>query len=272
MEKGSYYSAAMRCIVLASGSSGNCLYLEGSSGALIIDAGLSRKEILTRLKDAGGDPGLVSAILVTHEHTDHLKGVDTLARSLDVPVCATEGTLTEFLVRRKTAKSPVKTITCGYHDIFRIGDFEIEPFETSHDAREPCGFCVTDHDLSIGVCTDTGVITAPVMDVLNRCDGVILESNHCPSMLQNGPYPEMLKRRIRSKRGHLSNNACAACIKELSSGVGKIMLAHLSETNNTPDRALASAREGAGLFIDHVEITVATNPGCAHPWPKRITL
>jgi phosphoribosyl 1,2-cyclic phosphodiesterase len=262
----------MRCIVLPSGSSGNSIYIEGSSGALLVDAGLSRKEILARLNDAGGNPDLISAILVTHEHTDHLKGVDTLARHLDVPVCATEGTLTEFLERRKTAKSPVRTQACEYHDRFRIGDFSIEAFETSHDAREPCGFSITDHDLSIGICTDTGVITAPVMDVLNRCDGVILESNHCPAMLQSGPYPEMLKRRIRSRRGHLSNNACAACIKELSSGVGKIMLAHLSETNNTPERALASAREGAGLFIDHVEITVATNPGATHPWPKKMSL
>ncbi len=106
-------------------------------------------------------------------------------------------------------------------------------------------------------CTDTGFLTAPLVRELSRCDGILLESNHCPEMLATGPYPESLKRRIRSRRGHLSNTAAASCLREIGGHIGGVILAHLSEVNNTPEKALASAREGLGFYIGDVEVSVA---------------
>ena len=143
----------------------------------------------------------------------------------------------------------------------RIGDLVIEPFATSHDAKEPCGFIIREGDLRFGYCTDTGVITPHIHDLLRNCDGIVLESNHCPDMLKNGPYPESLKRRIRSKKGHLSNPDAAACLRDFGRDVPLVILAHLSETNNTAEKAMGTAREGLGLFYDVERVTVATQCG-----------
>jgi len=256
----------MRCTILASGSKGNCTVVEGKTGTILIDAGLSAKECLLRMERAGIEPGRIDALLVTHEHGDHTRGIDVLARKLAVPVHATEGTLADFLHHRRTSAKPLLHHTCRDRELFRVGDFCIEPFATSHDAAEPCGFIIRDGDIRFGYCTDTGIITPHVHSLLRQCDGIVLESNHCPEMLQNGPYPESLKRRIRSKRGHLSNPAAAACLRDFGKDVPRVILAHLSEMNNTPDKAMGSAREGLGLFFETERVTVATQcgtqPGC----------
>jgi phosphoribosyl 1,2-cyclic phosphodiesterase len=262
----------MRCIALASGSKGNCMYIEGGSSALLIDAGLSRKEFLRRLKEAGGQEDLICAVLVTHEHTDHISGVDAVARYLSVPVYATGGTLCEFLERRRSTRSPVRAERLCYDEPCRIGDFTVEAFETSHDAREPAGFIVREHDITIGCCTDTGIINEKMRETLKGCDGLVLESNHCPDMLKTGPYPEMLKRRIRSRRGHLSNHDTSGFLREVCSDVHEVMLAHLSEVNNTPEKAMNSALEGVGIYLDSINITVAQNPGPTNGWPRQIRI
>ena len=262
----------MRCIALASGSKGNCLYIEGSSSSLLIDAGLSRREILSRLHSVGGSTEHLSAILVTHEHIDHIASVEALARHLSIPVYATGGTLLDLLDSRPVRRNPIRAVRVDYGERFTIGDFSVEAFEVSHDAREPCGFLVTEGDLTVGCCTDTGMVNDHMMDCFCRCDTLVLESNHCPEMLKNGPYPEVLKRRIRSRRGHLSNPDAARCVNELCTRVHMIMLAHLSEMNNTPEKALSTARQGAGLFSTDIEITVATNPGTGQGWPHGIRL
>jgi len=262
----------MRCTILASGSKGNCVYLEGKSGALLIDAGLSAKETLLRMNGASLDPGLVGAVLVTHEHADHVKGLDVLARRLDVPVYATEGTLRDFLSWRRTSDKPIDTHVCRYHERFRIGDFSIEPFETSHDANQPCGYIIREDDLTFGYCTDTGIITPRMLDLMKHCDALVLESNHCPDMLQNGPYPEYLKRRIRSKHGHLSNPAAARCLQALGKDAPQVILAHLSEMNNTPARAMSGAREGLGLFFEEKTVMIATQCGTSCTCPQCIRL
>ncbi len=258
----------MRCTTLASGSKGNCFFIEGESGALLVDAGLSAKEILVRISAAGLDAGRIDAVLVTHEHGDHLRGVDVLIRKLDIPVYATEGTLHDFLHNRRTSDKPVDCRVCRYDDMFAIGDFSIEPFATSHDAAEPCGFVIRENGLQVGYCTDTGILTPSMLERLRRCDGIVLESNHCPDMLANGPYPESLKRRIRSKRGHLSNPAAAAGLQALGKDLPQVILAHLSETNNTPDRVTASAREGLGLFYDEINVIVASQCGTTGACPQ----
>jgi phosphoribosyl 1,2-cyclic phosphodiesterase len=253
----------MELTVLASGSKGNCTYLRGEQGALLIDAGLSARETLRRLGAAGGDASLVEAILVTHEHIDHIRGVDVLARRLGVPVYATGGTL-EAYSRKCGTSAEVRVCRCG--EQFVVGDFSIEPFATSHDAREPCGFSVADGDLRVGCCTDTGTVTTTIFDRLASCDAVLLESNHCPDMLENGPYPAYLKSRIRSKRGHLSNPDAARCLQRLADHIHMAMLAHVSEINNTPEKVLLSALEGLGFYSDQVGVTVAPqDPGAVHP-------
>lgn len=257
----------MRCTVLASGSKGNCAIIEGSSATLLIDAGLSAKELFRRMTVAGLDPGAITAILVTHEHGDHVRGLDVTARKLDVPVYASEGTLRDFLGYRKLSKKPIIHHTCRYHERFTIGDISVEPFATSHDAAEPCGFIMSEGDCRIGYCTDTGIMTPAMLSLLRPCDGIVLESNHCPEMLANGPYPESLKRRIRSKHGHLSNQAATECLHGFGRDVPRVILAHLSEVNNTPDKARGTARDGLGLFFEEERVVVATQDGSnpAHP-------
>lgn len=254
----------MQLTVLASGSKGNCTYLRGEQGALLVDAGLSAREILRRLEAAGGDPTLIEAILVTHEHIDHIRGVDVLARRLGVPVYATGGTLEAFTAKCSGRSAEVRRCRSG--ETFSVGDFSVEPFAASHDAREPCGFCVAEGDLRIGCCTDTGTVTTSMFDWLASCDAVLLESNHCPDMLENGPYPAYLKSRIRSKRGHLSNPDAARCLQRLADRIHMAMLAHVSEINNTPEKVLLSALEGLGLYSDQIGVAVAPqDPGAVHP-------
>jgi len=262
----------MRCTVLASGSKGNCAIIEGSSATLLIDAGLSAKELFRRMTEAGLDPAAISAILVTHEHGDHVRGLDVTARKLDVPVHATEGTLHDFLEYRKLSKKPLVHHTCRYHERFTVGDISIEPFATSHDAAEPCGFIVSEGDCRIGYCTDTGIVTPAMLSLLRPCDGIVLESNHCPEMLANGPYPESLKRRIRSKHGHLSNQAAAECLQGFGKDVPHVILAHLSEINNTPEKARGTARDGLGLFFMEEHVVVATQCGSCSASPQEIRL
>ncbi|NYT08090.1 MAG: MBL fold metallo-hydrolase, partial [Methanomicrobiales archaeon] len=260
------------CSALASGSSGNCLYIESGDEALLVDAGLSKREILARLRDAGGAEEKIQAILVTHEHIDHTRGAYALARHLKVPVYATGGTLHEIIRCRGSGTIAIELVRCRWEEPQEIGNFSVVAFPVSHDAREPCGFRISENGTVLGCCTDTGVITAEMEERLSCCDGLVLESNHCPEMLRTGPYPEVLKRRIRSRRGHLSNPDAAAFIRSRCTDIGRIMLAHLSEVNNTPEKALATARESTGLFAGDVEITIASNPGPDPGWPRRIRL
>ncbi len=182
------------------------------------------------------------------------------------------GTLNEFLNHRRTSNKSIQVHTCRYDVSFNAGGFSILPFATSHDAAEPCGFIIRENGHKIGYCTDTGIVTTHMLELLRRCDGVVLESNHCPEMLATGPYPESLKRRIRSSRGHLSNNATATVLRNWGKDVSQIILSHLSEINNTPERARVSAREGIGLFCDEKKLIVATQGGSSKMIPQEIQL
>jgi len=262
----------MRCTILASGSKGNSVFLEGDNGAILIDAGLSAKEAFQRAADANCDVTKIGAILVTHEHGDHIRGLDVIARKLSVPVYATEGTLRDFLNHRRTSNKPLDSRVVRYRERFSVADFEIEPFAISHDAAEPCGFSIKERDISFCYCTDTGIVTQEMHERFRYCDGMVLESNHCPDMLENGPYPEYLKRRIRSTKGHLSNPAAASCLQSLGKDIPQVILAHLSETNNTPERAMGSARDGLGLFFDESVVVVATQRGSCRDCPQSMSL
>ncbi len=245
----------MEITVLASGSKGNCTFVMGEDGALLIDCGLSAREALSRLRNGGCREDTIRGILVTHEHVDHIRGVQALAWKLKVPVYGTGGTLLD-LASAETGRQPMRLMRIAPGSVAAVDGFAIEAFATSHDAREPCGFTVRNGDLRFTCCTDTGLISDPVFGRLRASDAILLEFNHCPEMLRTGPYPEVLKRRIRSRHGHLSNVSAAACLRALGCDVGTVILGHLSEINNTPEKALASAKEGLGLYCGGVRVVV----------------
>ncbi len=236
----------MRFTILASGSKANCIYVRGENDALVLDAGLTLREALRRLTLAGGDTSTLRAILLTHEHADHIRGSGPLSRKCGIPIFGTPGTLEWFLQGRCASGVP-DIRGCHIGERYTVGDFIIQPFATSHDAREPCGYRISEGGATLCYCTDTGRISPTIMDAIRGSDALVLESNHCPHMLRTGPYPEMLKRRIRSSRGHLSNQDARECIRAVGGDMQAIVLAHLSEVNNTEEKALNSALEGLGL-------------------------
>jgi phosphoribosyl 1,2-cyclic phosphodiesterase len=255
----------MRVTALSSGSKGNAVLVEGRDGALLVDAGLSARDLLARIVLAGADPAAIEAVLVTHEHADHVRGLDAFAKRLDLTVYGTPGTIAEFLLRRKCTKQAIATRTVRAFEPFEIGGFAVTPLPLSHDAREPCGYTIAADGARLGYCTDTGVVPDAVRDRLASCDALVLEANHCPRMLDEGPYPAMLKRRIRSRRGHLSNEQTAELLRSFSGDLAAVMLAHLSETNNTPERARLAAESAFGLFSSDVRLSVALQQTVSGP-------
>lgn len=254
----------MKISVLASGSKGNVTYIEGSSGALIIDAGRSAREILGtknkqgRLQEAGGNRDLIEGILITHEHVDHVRGLGPLGNALKVPVYGTSGTLDTTLRMIQSKRNfPHQSVHSG--DTFRTGSFEVTPFSISHDATDPCGFLVKENGVCLCYCTDTGVVTSGMLEMIKKSDGIVLESNHCPHMLETGPYPVFLKRRIASSHGHLSNEDAGKVLAEISQSIHCAILAHLSEENNEPGLAIRKAHESLGLTADDVDLFAASS-------------
>jgi phosphoribosyl 1,2-cyclic phosphodiesterase len=221
--------------VLASGSRGNAVYVSDGQTAILIDAGLSGIEIERRLGSRGLAPDRLHAIIVSHEHADHINGVGVLSRRYRLPV----------YLNRKTAGAAkrigrlhcVDTFDCG--TAFHIDNLHIHPFSLSHDAEDPAGFTVQTNGIKIGLATDLGVVTAMVTEHLKGCRALILEANHDTRMLIDGPYPWPLKQRIQSRLGHLSNTDSRQLLCEVAhADLEHVILAHLSETNNSPDTAL----------------------------------
>ena len=222
--------------VLGSGSRGNATYIESDNEALLIDAGFSGVEMERRLADIDASPEKIAAILVTHEHHDHLKGVGILARKYGLTVIANGPTLRAG--EKKLGKIPnCHGFTTG--ESFNFAGFSIHPFSVSHDSADPVGFVISREDCSLGYCTDTGMVSRLIHHRLSACHGLIIEANHDPEMLMNGPYPLHLQQRVRSRSGHLANEEAARFIGTLvHDGLQHVVLAHLSETNNDPSLAL----------------------------------
>jgi phosphoribosyl 1,2-cyclic phosphodiesterase len=229
----------MRLCLLASGSKGNCLYIETDSCRLLIDAGLSGREAIARLSSIGVDADTLDGILITHEHSDHIRGVGALARRLKIPVLV--GSRTHEAARHVFGKIDLVEFEPG--SSFTFKGLNIDPFPVTHDASDPVGFRIEGGEGTIGFATDLGIATRLTQEKLKGCRALVLEFNHDEQMLQDGPYPWHLKQRIRSRHGHLSNTEGASLLEELlHPGLEGVFLSHLSEVNNDPALAMAAAR------------------------------
>lgn len=251
----------MHVVSLASGSSGNCTLIVSEQARLLIDAGISKRQILQRLQKILGLLPHIDAILVTHEHSDHIMGLGRAARALTCPIYASEGTA-PFVEPFLTGGE--KLFSFKPEKSFQIRDLSIEPFRIPHDAADPCGFLIEEDSLFAGintriaVATDLGTVTDEIREKLLRCDLVMLEANHDIEMLLNGWYPQDLKRRILSAVGHLSNDAAGQTLHYLSrkGRLRTAVLMHLSKNNNRPRLALQTVQE----HLTGTEVTVAVAP------------
>ena len=222
----------MRFCVLGSGSKGNCTFIESGDTRVLIDAGFSGIEIERRLTAIGVEIASLSAILVSHEHTDHIRGVAVLSRKYRLPVFANAKT---FRAADKSLSKLYASREFATGELFAFQDLHIHPFFISHDAADPVGFIVNDGKSSVGYCTDTGMVSRLMRHLLGNCHGLVLECNHDPKMLSTGPYPPALQQRVRSKTGHLANNDAAIFLTEIiHEGLEHVVLSHISETNNCP--------------------------------------
>ena len=245
-----------RLVVLGSGSGGNVLVLENGSHRLMVDAGLSCREIEKRLAKVGIDGEGFDGLVLTHEHSDHTRGVKRFSRRHNVPVYATAGTLEGMGLQENGIE--VHILASGRPA--EIGGFLLEPFAIPHDAREPIGMVVQDSTgLRMGLVADLGARSQLAWGRLTDLDALILESNHDLDMLRSGPYPWPLKQRVASRHGHLSNREAAEGIPELdSSSLQWVVLYHLSRTNNLPALAMDSVGEALNREGSPAEICVAS--------------
>lgn len=229
----------MRFTSLGSGSEGNALLVEcgaaGNAVRLLIDCGFGVRELQRRLDRIGLAPAEIDALLVTHEHSDHIGGVDRVARAFGLPVYLTAGTARAGL---KSIPVGAATVFIDAHGEFEVGGVRIEPVAVPHDAREPVQFVIDDGHSRLGVLTDLGHATPHVVRAMSRLDAIVLECNHDPAMLEASDYPLRLKKRIAGAYGHLANRAAADLLASIDhSRLRTVVAAHLSRSNNRPDLA-----------------------------------
>jgi len=246
----------VRIASLGSGSSGNATLIEAAGTRILVDCGFGPRVTERRLRALGAEPETLAAIVVTHEHIDHLRGVERLAARYRLPVRATHGTL-RALDRPVPAAEPFDA-----HAPFRIADLTLEPFPVVHDAAEPCQLVVGDGRHRFGLLTDTGVFTPHIVEMLARCDGLLLECNHDTGMLRDGPYPRWLQARIASRFGHLDNGQAAALLGALDTArLQWVMAGHISEKNNEPDAVRTALAEVLGPDGPPVDVLAASGDG-----------
>ncbi len=230
-----------RICPLFSGSTGNSTYIGTENGGILIDVGASFKGICNALERAGGNYSEIKAVAVTHEHTDHIKGLKTFLNKTKALLVASKGTL-QVLDNADLIPKGASVLEIGDKPL-DIAGISIKRFATSHDCADSSGYTlVLPDNKKISVCTDLGVVTDEVRNSLSGSDVMLIESNHDIEMLKKGPYPPLLKVRIMSENGHISNNACAIELKEFfKKGTARFILGHLSRNNNTPVLARAAA-------------------------------
>ncbi len=233
----------VRFVPLFSGSSGNATYISCGDTRILVDAGVSGARVKAELAKAGADAGALTGILITHDHADHIAGAGVLSRKFDLPIFATEGTwrVMEQKIGAVALKN-VRIIEPGQD--FYLGEANVLPFPIPHDAAQPVGFSIGMGGARLAIATDMGYMTKNVFSAIAGADMVLLESNYDEDMLKAGPYPYDLKKRILSRRGHLSNDdAAQTCVKLVESGVKHVVLGHLSKDNNFPELAYETSAQ-----------------------------
>lgn len=259
MEQHSYFS-------IASGSSGNCsLYMVGNTH-ILIDLGVSVRRLTAALRRVGLTIDMLDAVLLTHEHVDHIKGLATFSKRYDVPIYATKGTAQALIARNPAVGRLLHPYWGG--ETFTVGTVDVESFLTPHDAAESTGYLLHTEDYCFGFATDLGFVPGMIQKKLLGCNAVVLESNHDLNMLHTGPYPWPLKQRVSGSHGHLSNTDCACLAAELAqNGTEQIILAHLSEQNNTPEIALRETNAMLHAVGAECAVYVAPKDEMEHPIP-----
>lgn len=240
----------MTITTLASGSSGNCILVSHGGTHLLVDAGISCRRIKTALSQMGLSPDGLTAVLITHEHSDHISGLATLFKQYHLPVFCTPGTGRQLAYRIAFIEEVLHTVSPG--ESFPLGDLSVTAFATLHDAAESVGYTFTDGRRKAAIVTDLGMVTSVVEQAVQGADLLVAEANHDPDLLMEGPYPYHLKQRILGQHGHLSNSQCAALISRC--GAKTVVLAHLSAENNSPALALDTVRACVG---EEVRVEVA---------------
>jgi len=246
--------------LLASGSSGNTTLVSDGNVHILVDVGLSGRETAKRLREHGLEPDQISAIVVSHEHGDHCRGVGPFAKSLDIPVFMTDGAFGNSGINLDSKKH--RRIASG--ECFDVYGISFTCFSVPHDSVDPLGFVIEKDGIKIGIVLDLGYLSNLVLERLKGCDGIVMESNHDVQMLKVGPYPWALKQRVMSRRGHLSNEAVAQYLaNDFDGKAANVILAHLSKNNNLPELALLSAqralegRAGAPARQTKLELALA---------------
>jgi phosphoribosyl 1,2-cyclic phosphodiesterase len=247
----------VRFATLGSGSRGNAVLVEGGGNRVLIDCGFAAREAERRLKRLGADASDLDAILVTHEHGDHVRGVAALARRHRIPVWSTPGTW-----RRVKGQAPEGLrLFSGHGAGFGVGDLRVEPFPVPHDAREPCQFVLESEGRRLGLLTDTGTVTRHIRDLLRDCDAMMLECNHDTAMLRTGPYPPALRERVGGAFGHLSNDQAAELIDALPHrNLSSLLVAHVSEKNNRPELARSALLEVDADLASRIQLACQDRP------------
>lgn len=253
----------MKICSISSGSSGNCIYVGSDDTHILIDVGLSKKRIEEGLRSIGVEPHLIQGIFITHEHSDHIKGLGVMSRKYRVPIYATKDTIHVMKKIKSLGKIEQELFKAiAPNEDLQLGDLTIHPFETSHDAIHPVCYSVCHNGKKISVATDLGNYNEYIMDKLKGSHVLFIEANHDLNMLDVGPYPYHLKQRIKSDLGHLSNDATSQLICDLYHDEMKyIILGHLSNENNYPEVAYETIRSQLLMemaeVLESVEITVA---------------
>lgn len=250
--------------ILSSGSSGNSTLVRSSDTSILVDAGLSCRELDNRLSFFGVDPSEIDAVLLTHEHTDHTRGVDRFCSRHGHPLYATVGTLSVL----KPSLADAKVLSPG--EPLRIGPMTVNPFSVSHYAADPVAFSISVDGAKVSVATDLGVVTDEVVSNVSGSDLLLVEANYDDAMLMSGAYPDFLKRTIRSARGHLSNDdAGLLCARAVTDATQTVVLVHLSKENNTPEKARYSVERRMNALGNRAKLAVTEHGSRNGPFRLR---
>lgn len=245
---------------LYSGSSGNCLFVETQNTKILIDAGVSLKKIEKGLESINVEPSDLNAVIVTHEHTDHIQSLGNLSKKFDLPVFATSGTF-DAMPKQTEKISETNKKNININEKFSVGDIEILPFQIPHDAADPCGFTLFSDNKKISIATDVGHMTNDILKHIDGSEFILLESNYDTNVLKYTKYPFKLKERIAGPTGHLSNKIAGQTINYLiNSGLKNAMLGHLSKESNFPELAYQTVMDeiiSNGTNIDEFHLSVA---------------